>query len=140
MAGRVSRHADGLSVGVLIAATLIGLAAWDWLPARMAIHFDAGATPDGFASKPVALLAVPAVGLLTVGLLRAIPRVGSSAPRDPFAVSGLLVASLLAYTHLLVVAWNLGARFDVTLATLGPVVVGSAALLVWGYRYDRRVR
>ncbi|SFR43258.1 DUF1648 domain-containing protein [Halogeometricum limi] len=99
---------------VLAVATVAGLLAYPSLPERMAVHFGVGGQPDGYAPRLFGVLVVPVVGLVVLGVMQQV-----STPADPIPDAFLLaLAAFLAYVHGVVLAWNLGYRFNVLYAIL----------------------
>lgn len=134
-----ARTADAIAYALLVGAALVGVVLWPELPERMAIHFDAGGTSDDWVPKPVAVVLVPAIGVLAVLLTRYGPewlQAGSGSPRVETA-SVLFVAGVMSYTQGFVYAWNLGYRLNAALVVLAPALVGAAALVVYAVTVDR---
>jgi uncharacterized membrane protein len=131
-------RADAVAYAAIGLAVLGGVVLWPRLPAEMAIHFDASSTPDSFVSKPVGVLLGPTIGVAAILLVRRGGELGGG-PTHP-AVEDAAVGFLgvvVAYVQGLVLAWNVGLRFDVTVSVL-PVVGLAVALLVYAmYREGR---
>lgn len=123
-----------MALGALALAVGAGVALWPRLPAEMAVHFDANGTPDNYASKPVGVLLAPAIGLVAVGVVRYAGRADPTADPRVLAVAVVFVGGLIAYVQGLVLAYNLGHGFSMTVA-LAPVFVAAAALV--GYALYR---
>lgn len=104
---------DAAAYGVLVAAALVGAALYRRLPSPMAVHFGASGRPDGFAPRPVGVLAVPALG---VGILALSDLTSSGDALSPAFF--LALAAFLAYVQGVVLAWNLGSRVNVAYAVL----------------------
>jgi len=119
---------DLLAVRLLLLPAVGALLVWDALPAEMAIHWNAAGTPDNAVAKPLATLGLPLFGVATVVAVRLLPDSLTNTPGGD-TVSILVVGVVFAWVETLVLVWDLGYRFNVTLATL-PVVV-LAAGLVW---------
>ncbi|MCJ8519565.1 hypothetical protein ABID21_002715 [Pseudorhizobium tarimense] len=86
-------------IAAMVAATL---AAWEAIPSDLpiAIHFGIDGTPNGYASKPIALWTMPVAALLSASLFVL------SAKRDPKAAASrsfislwLLISTVLATGH-----------------------------------------
>jgi hypothetical protein len=132
------RRADLLAYAAIGLAVLGGLVLWPRLPAEMAIHFDASSTPDNFVAKPVGVLLTPTIGIAAVLLVRRGGELGGgpSHPTVEDAAVGF-VGVVVGYVHALVLAWNVGLRFDVALSVV-PVLVLAVALVVYAmYREGR---
>ncbi|MFB6201553.1 MAG: DUF1648 domain-containing protein [Halorhabdus sp.] len=131
MAGTGTRNL--LSGALILLAAGIGLLAWSRLPAEMAIHFSAGGTPDSFVPRSVGVSLVPALMVLTTGVLRgAMALDPSEDPRVP-AVVDVSTLTFMATLHLLVVAWNLGYGAPFELVFVGALVWSGAmvAYALW---------
>lgn len=88
----------------LAAMLAMSALAYPFLPAVMTIHWSLTLQADGFASKPVAVLILPAiVGLLI--LMQTIGRIGLDTKLDGEFSRAVLVASpVLAAAHVLVIS------------------------------------
>ena len=99
---------------VLAVATVAGLLAYPSLPERMAVHFGLGGQPDGYAPRLFGVLVVPVLGLVVLEVMQR-----ASTTADPIPSTFLFaLAAFLAYVHGVVLAWNLGYRFNVLYAIL----------------------
>jgi uncharacterized membrane protein len=128
------RPSDAVALALLVVAAVAGVAVWPSLPAEMAIHFDASGTPDNFVSKPVAVFLTPAIGLGTVVFMRAVAHADPSADQRTLSAAVVFVSGIIAYVHGLVLTYNLGYDYDMTIA-LVPVFLATAALV--GYAFYR---
>ena len=132
------QRADRLAYAATGLAVLGGLVLWPRLPAETAIHFDASSTPDSFVSKPVGVLLTPTVGVAAILLVRRGGELGGG-PTHPAVEDAAVgfVGVVVGYVQGLVLAWNVGLRFDVTVSVL-PVVGFAVALLLYAmYREGR---
>jgi uncharacterized membrane protein len=125
----VSRRAELFAYALLVGSVLLGVGLWTALPDRVAVHFGAGGSPDGFVARPVAVVLAPAIGVGTVLLVRHGPEWAGTArspavERATVLFVGVTVAALQAFVY----AWNLGYRVSPTL--VGGVVLLGAALIV----------
>ncbi|WP_227134416.1 SdpI family protein [Halorubellus salinus] len=138
--GTQRRLAAGLVLaGVAAAASAFALPD---LPARTAIHFGSGGTPDNYASPLLAAAFIPALMLALLALFEGLVRVDplrENLRESEGAYDGLVVATLafLVVVHALVLAYNLG--YDVPTADATYVAVGVlyVALGVAMRRVDR---
>ncbi|MFB6090186.1 MAG: DUF1648 domain-containing protein [Halobellus sp.] len=112
---------DALSVAVLVGAAAVGIALLPSLPERVAVHFGAGGSPDGYLWATLGVVLVPAIGLVALAAVRGLLPLGNGVPAPSWF--GLALAGFLAYAHGLVLAWNLGFRVNVTLLVLPAVAV-----------------
>jgi uncharacterized membrane protein len=113
-------------VGVGVVASAL---AWPSLPSEMAIHWDASGTQDGFASRALGAVLLPAVALAMLAVLLAVPRIdplGTNIEQFRGVYDGfvLLMTTYLVGVHGVVLAVNLG--YDAPVETL---IVGASGLL-----------
>lgn len=126
-------------VGVAAAASAVALPD---LPARTAIHFGPGGTPDDYASPLFTAAFVPGLMLallaLFEGLVRADP-LRENLRESAGVYDGLVVATLafLVVVHALVLAFNLGYEVSIGEATYLAVGVLYVALGVAMRRVER---
>jgi len=123
-------RSDGLAVGIVALAALVGVALWPQLPAEVAIHFSASGTPDNYVSKPVGVFLLPALMLALVLVLRI--SMAADPPSHPQTgpVVVLATTAFLGLVHVLVLAWNAGYPVPLDGLLVGALVF--AAVLV-GY-------
>jgi uncharacterized membrane protein len=89
------------------------------LPERMAINFSAAGQPNGYLARPLAAALLPGVAAAVLVLFKIVPAIdplGGNIERfqrqyDFFVV---FVTGVLAYVHGLMLAYNVGYRFDMT--------------------------
>lgn len=111
-----------LAGGSLVALTaLASVVAAPEMPAEVAIHFDATGDPDRYADRTLALAAMPLLVAALVVTFAALPRIdplGENVAQFQGAYDAMAVGTvaLLSYVHGLVLAYNLGVAFDVTVA------------------------
>jgi hypothetical protein len=107
------RASDALAAALVVATIVVGVAAYDAVPAAMVVHY----TPPGgvyygpeTVPKAVGLSIVPAVAVVTVAALRALPAVvdGESLTPVPtvYRVAVVGVAALLAAVQVALVLLN----------------------------------
>ena len=113
-------------IGLVAVTALVGLAVLDQLPAEMAIHFGLSGTPDDYASKPIAFVLLPALQVGMVALFAVLPRIDPigenvAAFGRAYDAFVLVVLGFLGYVHALVVLWNVGYEFPITMA-LAPAM------------------
>ncbi len=98
------------------------------MPERIASHWNAAGEADGYMSKNVALFLLPAVALFMLVLLVILPRIDPLRKniekfRKHFDGFIFVIVLFLLYIHLLSIFWNLGNRFDMTIAMLPALAV-----------------
>ncbi|MFB6152908.1 MAG: DUF1648 domain-containing protein [Halodesulfurarchaeum sp.] len=126
------RRFDLLAGGLMAIPLLAGFALWTELPARVAIHWSASG-PDTFVAKPVAIVGLFLFGLGTIAFVRLAPHSMTNTPGGK-NVTVLFLGVVFAWVHGMVVVWNLGYHFSVSLAVF-PVLILAGGLVVyamWG--------
>lgn len=127
-----------LVAGALIAATVIGSAlATPLLPLRMVVLWGADGTPRGRLLRPFALLVLPGLAAVVLGLFAVLPRIdplGANVAEFRRAYDGfaVLIVLFLLVLHVGVLAWNAGVEYrfvQLVAATVGVLYVGVGALL-----------
>jgi len=116
-------------LGFVVAGVALAVSVWAWprLPARVPTYWDVHGVPDGYSSRLVAALLVPAIVVAMNGLFRILPRLD---PRrgnyekfqDTYWLIANAVALFLLGTHVLVMVNGLG--YTVAMSRLMPVGVG----------------
>ena len=113
------------SVGLVALMFLVGLYFYPLMPERMAIHWGLSGEPNGYGSRFLGLFLIPLIsgGLLSTMLF--LPGIdpfgGIYAFLDDYELFVLGFLGFMAYVNGLVLAWNLGWRFDM-MAGLAPVM------------------
>jgi uncharacterized membrane protein len=121
--------------GIVLLMALAAALLYPRLPERMAIHFSAAGEPDGYLARPLAVALLPGVAVAVLLLFKAIPAIdplGGNVERfqryyDFFVV---FTVGILAYVHGLVLAYNIGYRFDMTTVVVPLLAV---TFVVAGY-------
>jgi uncharacterized membrane protein len=120
------RRVDRIALGALAASALAGLVLWPELPSEMAIHWGAAGQPDQFVAKPLAVVGLPAFGVLTIAFTRLAPPSLTNTPGgEDLAV--LFVGGVFTVLQGTIFAWNLGYRFDIWLV-VAPILLAAAVL------------
>jgi immunity protein, SdpI family len=120
-------------LAALIAAAGFSLWAYPQLPAQVATHFDLDGSPNGWSSRLVASILVPAIGLFLVGVFTFAPRL------DPRRANYALFSStywiivnavlvLMGALHILMLGKALGWAVDMT--TVVGLGVGGLFILL----------
>lgn len=117
---------DLIGGGIVLLTVVVSVASYPELPERLAIHFDASGTADGYMDKPLGLALLPAVAAGVVVMFKILPTIdplGENFAKFEryYDLTAVVVVGVLAYAQGVVVAWNLGYSFDVMQA-LVPVL------------------
>lgn len=124
------------AIGLVVVA---GLALWPRLPTEMAIHFGTGGAPDDFVGRPVGVLLTPTIGVAVVLLIRRGRGLSGPAPSPALEDASVVVAGVVvAYVQGLILAWNVGVEFDVTVAVL-PVLALAGVLTLYALWREGRL-
>lgn len=109
-----------VGVAMLALSAVAGVALLPVLPSSVAVHFGTGGEADSFVAAPLGVLLIPVVGVGALVVTRLAGATGRGTSVPP--VFDTILATFLAYVQALVLAYNLGARFDMFVAVV-PVVV-----------------
>lgn len=126
------RNTDMVAMALLLLPVAAGVALWSSLPTEMAIHFGLDGTVNTVVPKTVAIFLLPVIGIGSIVFTRLAALADPTADSRVITVTVLFLGAIIAYTHSLVLAYNLGYRFDMTLA-ISPVLVGAAGLVVYAF-------
>jgi uncharacterized membrane protein len=130
-------------LGFLIAAVALGISAWAYprLPANVATHWTLAGEPDGYSSRLMAVLLVPAVVLLLSSLLWILPKLArqgdSSGLIDAFRLILNTIFLFLLAIHVVVIGNGVGAPIRV--GQLIPIGIGILLVLLGGILVSERV-
>ena len=125
------RTFDILAFGMMVVPFIVSLLVWAELPSMMAIHWS-GTSPDTYVSKPFATIGIFAFGIATVLFVRIAPDTLTNTPGGT-NLTVLFLGVVFALVQTMIIAWNLGARFDVRLA-MAPILVLAGVLVVVSVR------
>ncbi len=126
---------SGVVVGLMLA-----LSAWAWtqLPAdaSVPIHWGVDGKANGFASKPIGLLLLPAMTLGITALFALIPRIeprraNLERSTTAYRATWVGVITLLGVIHAAAIAAALGADFDITRVVL--IAIGALFIVIGNY-------
>ena len=126
-----TRRAIALCAALCAAAFAASLAFWNSLPDLMATHWNAQGVADGTSSKAFGAFFLPALAAGVAALMFWLPRIdplasGFKAFRKEYDGLVALIVGFLLLMHGVVLAWNLGARFEIV-RFVGPGI----GLLFW---------
>lgn len=127
---------DAVTAGFVFLATAAGLVALPSLPASIAIHFDAGGTPDSFVPRTLGVLLIPLLMVGTFVVLTLARRSDPPADERTFAVVTAATMVFFAAIQGFVLAWNLGYAVPFHLFFAG-VVLWCVAVVGYAVRRDR---
>jgi len=125
------RTAEWIVLAIVIVAFILGWALYDWMPDRMASHWNASNEVDGFMPRFWGLFFAPIIMAGLVLLYLAIPRTDPLKEnietfRTHFDRFMILLFLFLLYLYVLTIFWNLGRRF-VMIGLMAP----GFAILFW---------
>ena len=121
--------------GIVFLMALAAALLYPRLPEQMAVNFSAGGQPNGYLARPFAAALLPGVAAGVLVLFKLVPAIdplGENIGRfqryyDFFVV---FTVGILAYVHGLMLAYNIGYRFDMTTVIVPLLAV---TLIVAGY-------
>jgi|APHM01.1.fsa_nt_gi Predicted integral membrane protein len=120
------RGRNVLGTVIVAASALAGLSLVGGLPEQIAIHFGPAGQPDGYVGRTIAVVVLPAVQALLVGVFAVLPRIdplGENIEKfgHAYDVLALSTVGFVGYSHVVVLLWNAGYAFSVAQA-LAPAV------------------
>ncbi len=119
-----TKRAVILTALLVAAAFAASLFAWPRLPAMMATHWGADGLADGYSNRAFGAFFLPALAAALAALLLWLPKIdplasGFKAFRKEYDGLIALIAGFFVLIHGTILAWNLGARFEM-LQIVGP--------------------
>ena len=113
-----TRNIQILIIGLILVSFLIGAYLYPYMPEKMASHWDANGSVDGFMPKLWGLFLLPAITAILFLVYMLIPKIDPLKGniekfRGHFDVFILLLFVFLFYVHMLTMLWNLSYRFNI---------------------------
>ena len=107
-----------LIIGLILVSFLIGAYLYPYMPEKMASHWDANGSVDGYMPKLWGLFLLPAISAILFLAFMLIPKIDPLKGniekfRGHFDVFILLLFVFLFYVHMLTMLWNLSYRFNI---------------------------
>jgi uncharacterized membrane protein len=124
--------------GLVIAAIAIAFSVWAYpqMPPTVATHWNLNGTPDGFSSRLMAILIIPIVIVVMMGLFNVLPKLdprGENYARF-FGTYWLICNTVIAFmliAHAMIIASGIG--FPIRIDRLMPVGVGLLFIVLGNY-------
>ena len=107
-----------LIIGLILVSFLIGAYLYPYMPEKMASHWDANGSVDGYMPKLWGLFLLPVISAILFLVYMLIPKIDPLKGniekfRGHFDVFILLLFVFLFYVHMLTMLWNLSYRFNI---------------------------
>jgi uncharacterized membrane protein len=107
-----------LIIGLILVSFLIGAYLYPYMPEKMASHWDANGSVDGYMPKLWGLFLLPVISAILFLVFMIIPKIDPHKGniekfRGHFDVFILLLFVFLFYVHMLTMLWNLSYRFNI---------------------------
>ena len=107
-----------LIIGLILVSFLIGAYLYPYMPEKMASHWDANGSVDGYMPKLWGLFLLPVISAILFLVYMLIPKIDPLKGniekfRGHFDVFILLFFVFLFYVHMLTMLWNLSYRFNI---------------------------
>ena len=107
-----------LLIGLILVSFLIGAYLYPYMPEKMASHWDANGSVDGYMPKLGGLFLLPVISAILFLVYMLIPKIDPLKGniekfRGHFDVFILLLFVFLFYVHMLTMLWNLSYRFNI---------------------------
>lgn len=131
-----------ITVTLVVLSFLAASFFWKDLPAVMDSHWDVNDQVNGTMGKFWGTMMLPIVLLAMLGMFYLIPRVDPLKEniaefRPAFNLFIVLISLFMAYVYGLSIAWNLGARFNMSnmiIPGIGLIFIGSGYLITQAKR------
>ena len=112
-----TRNIQILIIGMILVSFLIGAYLYPYMPEKMASHWDANGSVDGYMPKLWGLFLLPVISAILFLTFMLIPKIDPHKGniekfRGHFDVFILLLFVFLFYVHMLTMLWNLSYRFN----------------------------
>ena len=113
-----TRNIQILIIGLILVSFLIGAYLYPYMPEKMASHWDASGSVDGYMPKLWGLFLLPVISAILFLTFMLIPKIDPLKGniekfRGHFDVFILLLFVFLFYVHMLTMLWNLSYRFNI---------------------------
>jgi uncharacterized membrane protein len=107
-----------IMAGILLLTFALAIAAYPFLPDRLASHWNISGEVNGYLPKIWGLFIVPAISAVLTGFFLLIPRIDPLREnitkfRDAFEQFVIVILAFLLYVSLLTILWNTGMRFSI---------------------------
>jgi len=107
-----------LIIGLILVSFLIGAYLYPYMPEKMASHWDANGSVDGYMPKLWGLFLLPVISAILFLVYMLIPKIDPLKGniekfRGHFEVFILLLFVFLFYVYMLTMLWNLSYRFNI---------------------------
>ena len=107
-----------LIIGLILVSFLIGAYLYTYMPEKMASHWDANGSVDGYMPKLWGLFLLPVISAILFLTFMLIPKIDPHKGnierfRGHFDVFILLLFVFLFYIYMLIMLWNIGYRFNI---------------------------
>jgi uncharacterized membrane protein len=104
-------------IALVVITFLISIYLYPTMPDRIASHWNAAGTADGFTDKVSGLFFMPVLMVLMLLLFAAVPRLDPMKQNitkfiRQYNVFITIIMAFLFYLNTLMISWNLGYRFD----------------------------
>lgn len=113
-----TRNIQILIVGLILISFLMGAYLYTYMPEKMASHWDANGSVNGYMPKLSGLFLLPVIMAILFLAFMLIPKIDPLKAniekfRGHFDVFVLLLFVFLFYIYILIMLWNLGYRFNI---------------------------
>lgn len=112
-----------ISITLIVAATVIGLALWNRFPEQMASHWNVDDQVDGYTSRFWGIFLLPIISTAMLLLFLIVPQIDPLKEnietfRQTFNLFILFMIGFMVYIHILTLVFNLGYIFPMGRAML----------------------
>lgn len=125
-----------LPLGMVAAAIIISIFAYDRLPEQVPIHWNIHGEVDRYASKPLAMFLMPAAMLIVMLTIRVAPVIDPKRKnlkkniKDIDSINFFTMLVLLGI-HVVTIIYGMGYEFD--MSVIAPLIAGALFLVIGNY-------
>lgn len=117
-----------LSLMVIVLAFAVSAYFYGQMPATVATHWNASGEADGYSSTLVGTMIIPLMMAAMYALFSVLPKIDPLRAniakfRHYFDFFVVVIMGFFFYIQMIMIAWNLGARFDMSIAIVPAMAV-----------------
>lgn len=122
------RKAELIALLIVVLSFVIAGYFFPLMPDKMVSHWNAAGQPNGFMDKTTALLLMPVISVILLGLFYLIPRIDPLKEniqkfRNYFDSFIIIIMAFMQYIFLLTIYWNTGNTFDMNSAIIPAIAI-----------------
>ncbi|MFH1664072.1 MAG: SdpI family protein [archaeon] len=122
------RKAEWIALAVVVLSFVIAGYFYPLMPDKMVSHWGAAGQPNGFMDKTTAILLMPVISVILLGLFYLIPKIDPLKEniqkfRNYFDSFIIIILAFMQYIFLLTIYWNTGNSFNMNSAIIPAIAI-----------------